>query len=102
MNYTPEERRQIADAFRAAKPRLATTHDERGGKVKLICFAIALTASESSARLAKQVIMERLAPWDNLWDWLIRNNCLQSPGDAAYIQEHRHRWLDALIQEFSE
>jgi hypothetical protein len=101
-----QTRALILDALLAAKPFLATTLP--CCKERYICTAIS-TASEcgysdaAGARLARAMIEERIAPLYTIESWLSIN--VPDAYDARYknvVQQYRHRWLDALIEEFSK
>ena len=127
--YTPAERKQIHDAFVAAKEFL-TTPDDVGtytpSKTAYVCCSVAdaeyhyvieptktgekpamgvLTAI--GAKLAKGLIVKRLLGAYTYCEWLTTNGHVstdedQSGGDfKRRLQLSRHAWLDSLIEEFS-
>lgn len=106
-----KRRERILRALRAAKQPLSDTY-RIGEAEQYICFALYRTvrfgaSSYGDYILAKEMIMERLAPFNCVEDWLK----LKGVGLASYyaavdqnpdvVQKYRHRWLDALIKEFS-
>lgn len=100
---------EIANAFRAAKKRLATTRNEwrMGQKKEFICHA--LDRSIPAGNKAAKIVNERLDSCGTVTSWVITN----APGAREMadkepikfddeVQLFRHRWLDSLIEEFSE
>jgi len=54
---------------------------------------------------AKLIIQQRIAPYYGLENWVLAHvegshKVLNKAGGAKQLQAYRHRWLDALIQEF--
>ena len=99
---------QIVEAFRNAKPMLSSSYHTTG--LRYICWAI-----EDGNRIggnitlggfaAKAVINNRLGDSVMVHEWLAKH----VPGAKAVIikdktgvvmQAYRHRWVDALIEEF--
>lgn len=105
MKYTNEQRLKIAYAFRAAKKRLAK--DSGGAKTTHICWALgdAYEACEISWTAfvnAKRIIEQRLAPYGTVSGWLVHVVKVESDVSFKDLQQYRHRWLAALIKEFSQ
>lgn len=103
MKYTNEQRLKIADAFRAAKKRLAK--GPGGTKATHICWALgdaseACEISWTAFINAKRIIEQRLAPYSAVSGWLVAN--VKSDISFKDLQQYRHLWLDALIKEFSQ
>ena len=96
--YTPEERKQIVSALKYAKRKLSrTTQDDLAHH---ICFAL---STSDGAKMARFVIMERLARAVSVPNWLHRRGLINvTRYDKTIVQSYRHRWVDALIKEFSE
>jgi hypothetical protein len=109
--YSKVERKKIAAAFHAAKSYVSPTF-HIGDKEQFICHALercrrVCLISEFACEEARYVIMERLHADGG-------GNCLEvflerKVGYAAIasagrdaVQQYRHRWLDALIKEFSK
>lgn len=106
-NYSRQERLDIARAYKLAKYHVSTTY-AIGAKEQFICHALRGLRDRglilwTTYDRAKRIIMERLDG---------RGNCVESfleemgidwrkyPRDE--VQKYRHRWLDALIVEFSK
>lgn len=117
MRYTRIERDQIAEAFSICKRYLAPSYEGRGGKEIFICFALGMVSHRDSdfqnaTELAGEVIRHRLGCFSNVDTWL--NHELRYPPELRtrtnddvwtrqrcdLIQAYRHRWVDALIEEF--
>lgn len=98
-SFSKDERRLIVGALTACKPYLAKTERDirDGSKRMFICHALN-HSWHSGADLAKKVIMTRLAGNPTVGQWLHRRGLV---GTRVEIQQYRHRWVDALIQEFS-
>ena len=108
-DHTPEQRKQIAECFRAAKTILwpGTAYDGYVCYERFICRAI---YQANAARrpgvvwaLACDVIEDRLAPYVTVEHWISNRAELTSATYAErvrYTQEFRHAWLDSLIAEF--
>lgn len=105
-----KRRERILRALKAAKQPLSDTY-MIGEREQYICFALYQTvrfgaSSYEDYRDAKNLVMKRLAPFNCVEEWLKAN-----VGHKAFyaaqqknqdvVQEYRHRWLDALIEEFS-
>lgn len=94
--YTPQERRQLARAFKAAKPRLDRT--------KFLCIALIYAGGEHPdlTDLAQAEVMRRIRPHYHVGRWLTAQGYRKADdADGAELLAYRHRWLDSLIAEFS-
>lgn len=100
---------EIAEAFRAAKKRLARERNEwrMGQKYEFICHA--LRHSTPAGNQATKIVNARLDSCGTVTSWVIT----YAPGAKELantdpvkfdneVQAFRHRWLDALIEEFSK
>ncbi len=99
--YTPHERKQIADALRQAKPLLKdprVCNGMRKGRETFICSAL-LRTRHPGLDGARREIMNRLRPEVNAGDWLFYRAGINYPS-TANLQIYRHLWVDALIKEF--
>lgn len=98
--HTPAQRKQIAAAFRSARPFLWSGMGIKGpGQTDAICFAIE-KAMHEAAKGAIDVISERLGAHAFLWSWLVEQGISRSDMTPERMQAHRHAWLDLLIKEF--
>lgn len=99
----------IVAAFRAAKRHLSETYYYIDG-CQHICRALDTArdrgeASQNGVADAQQVIWERLTPAHyTLEDWLDAHIGEEAVEGAPFdsVQQYRHRWVDALIEEFSK
>lgn len=99
MTYTKAQRKAIAAAFRAAKPHLWDGRKVLGRPT--ICGALYDTHLANWS-LARDVVMDRLHPNATVWNWLHeRANVPVRRLTDRRVQQHRHAWLDKLIEEFS-
>ena len=105
------DRQEIAEIFRQAKKVLAKNRSDcdyrfNGGSPheEFICHAIERVGRYSYYRdPALAVIQSRLGDVLSLESWVIRNvPSAGYPVDKDEMQAYRHRWLDALIEEFSQ
>lgn len=100
--------RQIAHAFRTARQYLWDGHDKRKvDEIPNICGALgrAYDNGEISYDLddaAEAVISRRLSSCCTVVIWLIHHGFITPNYNHKDVQEYRHRWLDALIREFSK
>ena len=125
MEYTAEDRKLIANAFKNAKKELARdrVHLLNRGKTMFICNAIINGCGrEYNARKAIYIIQSRLGyvksdsivlktGWHirvgqghTVETWLYENGYITNiyrDVNIDAIQQYRHRWLDSLIEEFS-
>lgn len=103
------KRKLILSALTAAKPFVAEFSYPYGEKYQFICHAIQRATLErlcslEAGELAEEMILERLNGVITVECWLGRN----VPGYRDYnhhphaVQQYRHRWLNALIEEFSK
>lgn len=108
--FTKEQRKEIAAVFRAAKKYLwdGKAYGPNPGSWVYICFAIDETLRKSgkssqAAANATSVIQARLGSRSCIESWLAHvakvGVSLLHP---ANVQAYRHRWLKALIKEFSQ
>lgn len=97
--YTPEERKQIASALRGAKKRLRSGAETN--KTPFICWALPCSKAGYNTR---REIMRRLGGAATVKGWLQNNYHIYSGQyiSREEIQAYRHRWVDALIEEFSQ
>ncbi len=104
MKYTKQQRTDIANALKAAKPFLAKKRGD--GKTSYICNALRDGGADGWYN-AKDIVMERICPHGTFRNWLDSN--VEFDDSNGYIpmdghpkvQAHRHAWLDQLIEEFS-
>lgn len=99
-----KSRKQLAAEFKAAKKKLATTRHEWVSRKKEEFICHSLTSQQ-----AKEIIRVRMNHSGSLNHWLVQNVPsalkLANKNNVEFeeqVQEYRHRWLDALIEEFSE
>ena len=109
-------RKQIAQAFTAAKKYLSDTHEDGDGKFEYICWALNhTTRSFSNQELAvvsacREIINARLRRNTTFRDWMEAEYPeLRDAIDADYrynkgrkMQKARSAWLDSLIAEYSK
>lgn len=107
MEYTKKERKAIAKAFRAAKKHLWDGCGE-SANYSTICYSIEAAMSRDQCSRgggynAKGVVMGRLGDSCTVVGWLIDKRFISgNTHNGKTVQEYRHRWLDALIKEFSK
>ena len=102
-------RAQIARALKIAKLLVSETY-YCGDKEQFICHALARARNEDLCSAgetiaAEKMIMGRLGPGSYcLEDWIearFGHKVIDDTWRTNAMQEYRHRWLDALILEFS-
>lgn len=105
------ERKEISEIFRQAKKVLAKDLSDCSYLVnghtqyeEYICHAIEKVGRFDRYRgPALAVIHDRLDNVYSLETWVISNiPGMYFPVDKDELQAYRHRWLDALIEEFSQ
>lgn len=100
MEYTKQQRTDIANAFKAAKPLL---YDGRKhGNNDFICHAL-MDTGVYGWDMAIQVVSSRIYPESTFRNWLdinVKDGVTQEDGHPK-VQQHRHAWVDQLIEEFS-
>lgn len=66
----------------------------------LICYALSYG---QGTNLVRQIIHERLGNCNSVATWLVSNGYIKysRPDFRKQVQTYRHRWVDALIKEFS-
>lgn len=106
---------ELVNAFKAAKRYLwaGKTQTVPVLETQFICMASGMAEkydwiTEQARRRAKAIVIKRLEGEFTVADWLVRKGCIARRNRLALtnlqqqqIQEYRHRWLDALIAEFS-
>ena len=99
--YTPKQRKQMAECFRAAKKHLWDGVGDRGFKKVFICFAIGETTSPIRVE-ARVEVSRRLLPSSDVRGWLLNEAGIPwvELTDNLAVQQYRHAWLDSLIAEF--
>lgn len=106
------KRERIHRALVLAKAHLSKTYSI-GSKEQFICFALYKTVGFGRSTygdylLAKEMVMERLGHFNCVEDWLrtegvgFKSYYAAKEKDQDVVQKYRHRWLDALIEEFSK
>ncbi|OAD82925.1 hypothetical protein ATN89_17045, partial [Comamonas thiooxydans] len=105
--FTAEERKRIAQVFRHAKNKLWNGRLDTpiGDKCVSICRAIDECGFLIGHRHAITVIHSRLGPtrpMRTLRVWLIEQGIPPGFITDHRLQEHRHAWMDMLIEEFSQ
>ena len=102
--YTPNQRKQMAECFRAAKENLWDGVSEVGLEgvyiARFVCNAVMRTRLPVAA-LACIELSRRLAGCLAVDGWL-RRVAGVSWGELTdrALQEYRHAWIDSLIAEF--
>jgi len=111
------DRLAVADAFRRAKDfLLAAAGFPNPGQSRYICCALDLSLPLHHTRemrlgndMAESVIGRRIIGCAFLDSWVIANipgarefSKTDYPAFQHEMQAFRHRWLDALIEEFSK
>ena len=102
--YTPKQRKQMAECFRAAKENLwdgVSEVDLEGLYItQFVCYAVTRTRLPVAA-LACIELSRRLAGCLAVDGWLKRVAGVPC-GDITdrALQQYRHAWLDSLIAEF--
>lgn len=105
--------------FKQAKERLWDGHNDWINGEMYICHAIDETSWQCGVRptdryfdrryapylRAMKIIQERIHPHCDLDNWVRKNvkgswKTLNKINSSEQLQAYRHRWLDALIQEF--
>lgn len=101
--YTPKQRKQMAECFRAAKKHLwdgVSEVDLEGAYLtRYVCSAIARTRAPGVA-LARTEVARRLAGRLTVGCWLASVGVPWGDLTTSALQEYRHAWLDSLISEF--
>lgn len=116
------KRQEIAKAFKRAKALLANENEIEFGQVTVkgkhrwICYAIDwstptdhTSAERDAHEEAEYIVSTRLGQKAYLDGWVIENcraaeelELSNRPQFQREMQAFRHRWLDALIEEFSK
>ncbi len=104
--FTARERRQMVHALRLARGRIECRTST------FICMALDSLVVQSeiqrrTADLLQEMIMGRIHPYGSLNSWVAANvglapSKLHRKAFAEGIRKHRIKWLDLLIEEFSE
>lgn len=108
--FTKEQRKEIAAVFRAAKKYLWDGHGVylASSSVYICCaisdvYYLGGTSIQAAAANATSVIQASLGYHSCVESWLAKVAKVDvSLLNPANVQAYRHRWLDALIKEFSK
>lgn len=107
--YTKEQRSTFVKAFSAAKEYLWSGKGKRKDIQKTaICFALARACYSEKIKhdefqKARRLIEYRLGGHATVTSFLRFGQCIDSVLlNDRNIQAYRHRWLKALIKEFSQ
>lgn len=112
-NYSPETRKELAAAFKAALKYLARSNSEVRSKSQYwnICSCLdrAWVQQEITSQIlnkAKNIIMERLGEGVYYSSWVVEKLGLEvyktdQQRGGHKTQDGRRRWLKSLIKEFS-
>lgn len=103
---TARERRQMVRALQLAKERI----ENRAGRFICLTLDSLVVGGEiqrRTANLLQEMIMGRIHPYGSLDSWVAANVGLKPAkfGGKAFaerVRQHRIKWLDLLIEEFSE
>lgn len=129
MNETKAQtagtKKKIADALRKCKPYLWDGVGFQGSRRLHICGALGVACVKGGirrgvTRAAQRILMDRLDAHGSVANWLAgqghitqkalsayyqyaqAGSYLECPNVVRQIQQHRHAWVDALINEFEE
>lgn len=113
MRHSAEQRKRIRAAFVEAKKWLRTGQETRNDEEKTDYICVALNECEDvlAQGWAKSIIDERLGfQAAGAGSWLLMNvpDARHYRETHSYyewfrqVQAYRHRWVDALIEEFSK
>ena len=96
------DNQMILNKLQSARLLLDNGTEIRRGGYLFICEAITRSWRDNSdaAHLAKQVVMDRLAPYTVVEDYLHYGLNIGWSEIRPHVQEYRGRWLDSLIQEY--
>jgi hypothetical protein len=100
------QRSKVEKILKLAKPRLSDGYGH--GDFEFLCHAIHDThragISIDDIHEVRVMIMDRIQPYSTVQTWLDYRIGQDKVRKAGYrvMQDYRHRWLDALIQEFSK
>jgi hypothetical protein len=108
---TTDQRQLILKGLKAARHFVSKTY-RNGGKEQFICHALIQVQHRGGkwaapALLASALIMERVTRDHFCIEAWLRHHIGEdafyaaSAADPDCVQKYRHRWLDALIEEFS-
>jgi len=106
-----ELKSEIANAFRNCKRFLKSPEDLVGGHTPWICISLQKAelkgwVTVEGARAAEKIIKERIEGYVFVSDWLRANvpeaRTIPKAQWPEVVQAYRHRWVDALIKEFSK
>lgn len=104
IDYTPEQRRSIADDLRRALPLIWTgIGPMRSDQTRFICRAIAIAGVRGEfdpTNLAQRVVRDRLGKAPTLWRWLMSQGIDRRELTNRNVQAHRIAWVKLLIEEF--
>lgn len=106
------ERELILKGLKAAKPFLSM-HYITGAKEQFICWALIRVERQGGewvalAQLASKLVMARVTRNHFCIEEWLKHHIGEEAFDAARaadpdcVQKYRHRWLDALIEEYSQ
>lgn len=120
LTYTADERKAMRAALRGAKKHLAKSYEDVANfsKHRCVCSAVASglgwPSSDTWARAVEDMVREFISDrlgYTMAEAWLVARGYISYvPSFGRYadrklvtqIQQWRHAWLDALIEEFSE
>lgn len=106
--------RKTSEILREAKKHLVGPDLDRVGKTAMVCYAIGRVVNKKLIEDRRQQrLMQRiriaLHPYATVSAWLhyehgVPMRLLECPRTGKHtpaVQAYRHRWLDALIQEYA-
>lgn len=101
MNYTKQQRTDIANAFKAAKPFLNDGRGREPTSTNFICNALEESRVEGWKE-AKYIVSARIHPESTVLNWLEKQiGAVEEYSGHPKVQAYRHAWLDQLIEEFT-
>lgn len=104
--FTARKCRQMVHALRLAKRRIESRAD------RFICLTLDSLVlhgeiQQRTADLLREMVMERISPYPPLDTWIAANTRVEPArfGSKAFVEDvrqHRIKWLDLLIKEFTD
>ena len=104
MKYNPHEGKVFV--LKEAKKFLWNGEGVPEGEEEFICIALNAVANECpgtrvDAYRVRHIIRQRLEGYITLEGWLEKKGINVDKATRQQLQQHRHAWVDKLIEEFS-
>ena len=100
--FTKEQKEGFVCILNKAKRLINKGSSTSLGKPKYICIAIIDASYDEDGDLLRKEIARRLEGHTCLEDWLVSKGIKEEAQSLYLLQQHRIKWMNLMIKEFSQ